>query len=290
MSKKIHFIKKNVESKIENGYTIEEIAKDAGCHQTTLHRFCRDNKIVTAGQRSFNFIKKNVESKIKNGYTIKEIAKDAGCQPATLHRFCKDNKIVAPSRRSLVGTKSNLLTVIGKLPDKILGFKRKGKPVRSRMWKCQCVCGAIVELPSHSISLASKSAVLSCGCMRARTGKESPRWTGYGDISGHFWNQIKRNAETRGYEFSITIEFVWELFEKQNGKCALTGIDLKFGKTVKDQDEGGGTASLDRIDNDKGYTKSNIQWVHKDVNLMRNAFTIERFREVCDLVARTTKA
>jgi len=238
--------------------------------------------------KKIHFIKKNVESKIKNGYTIKEIAKDVGSSSTTLHKFCRDNKIVAPSHRSLVGTKSNHLTVIGKLPDKKLFFElnSKGKPVISRMWKCKCVCGTIVELPTRSISLASKSAVQSCGCMRSRTGKESPRWTGYGDISGHFWSQIKRNARLRDYEFSITIEFIWELFKKQNSKCSLTGVDLEFAKTTKEQEGGEGTASLDRIDNDKGYAKSNIQWVHKDVNLMRNAFTIERFRDVCALVTQ----
>ena len=155
------------------------------------------------------------------------------------------------------------------------------------MWKCECKCGNMVELPTVLCGPNASRPNQSCGCMKSAANRKNLRsWKGHGDISGKYWGSVNRNAGKRGYEFSITMEFAWGVFLKQNGKCNLTGIDLKFPKSTKDMETGGGTASLDRIDNDKGYTKSNIHWVHKDVNCMKMDFTMERFRELCFLVVQ----
>lgn len=41
------------------------------------------------------------------------------------------------------------------------------------------------------------------------------------------------------------------------------------------------TASLDRRNNNIGYTKSNIIWVHKNVNFMKADFTEREFLDIC---------
>ena len=43
-------------------------------------------------------------------------------------------------------------------------------------------------------------------------------------------------------------------------------------------------ASLDRIDSKKGYTEDNVQWVHKYVQRMKNAFSEKRFLEVVKII------
>ena len=64
---------------------------------------------------------------------------------------------------------------------------------------------------------------------------------------------------------------------KQNKKCALSGIDLIFeanhGKIE-------GNISLDRIDSQKGYTINNVQWVHKDINFMKQDFAENYFLDM----------
>ncbi len=59
--------------------------------------------------------------------------------------------------------------------------------------------------------------------------------------------------------------------------CALTDLPLNFHTKHKN-------ASLDRIDNTKGYTIDNIQWVHKDINWMKGTFTQDQFIELCGSV------
>lgn len=150
------------------------------------------------------------------------------------------------------------------------------------MWKCICDCGN--EKITYATHLM-RGNVISCGCMMVSKGKDHTQWTGYGEISGSKWSSIKRGGEggnrksRENLEFSISIEYSWNLFLKQYRKCALTGRILTFTPN---------TASLDRIDNAKGYIDGNVQWVHKDVNRMKNVFTNDYFIKTClEIVTNT---
>lgn len=79
------------------------------------------------------------------------------------------------------------------------------------------------------------------------------------------------------------MEDAWKQFEKQEGRCALTGWPLVIRHSSHGKNRR--TASLDRIDSHKGYDPGNIQWVHKDVNQMKWTLTNSRFIEVCQQVA-----
>lgn len=145
-----------------------------------------------------------------------------------------------------------------------------------RSWKCLCECGNEVNvLQTHLVSGKSK------GCIKcANIGKESSCFTGYEEIRGTMFTAIQKGAVKRGYKFDVTIEELWELYLKQDKKCALSGIDIEFGYSSKR-----GSCSLDRIDSNQGYVKDNIQWVHKDVNIMKNNYSQEYFIEICRKIA-----
>lgn len=84
------------------------------------------------------------------------------------------------------------------------------------------------------------------------------------------------------------MKYLWELFLKQDRKCALSGVPLSFeGKTMENRyaSTSKKTASLDRIDSTKGYIKGNVQWVHKIVNLMKQTTNQDEFIEWCRKVA-----
>lgn len=120
-------------------------------------------------------------------------------------------------------------------------------------------------------------------------GPKNIRWTGYGEISGSTFHKIKNLAvqrKNRKLEFSITIEYMWNLFLEQNRKCVYSDIILTFAKHKKEHTNSLGTASLDRIDSSKGYIKGNVQWVHKKINIMKQAMSHEEFIEWCKLIAK----
>ena len=133
---------------------------------------------------------------------------------------------------------------------------------------------------------------MSCGCISKESGQKHFNFKGVGEIHQNTFNKYKRSANLRGsksyrekIEFSITIEFVWELFLKQNRKCALSGLPIEFGRRASDPS----TASLDRIDSSKGYTENNVQWVHKDINYMKRTYNQDYFKSLCTAVANNNK-
>ena len=93
--------------------------------------------------------------------------------------------------------------------------------------------------------------------------------------------EIKYKAAKRKIEFAITIEYIGDLFEKQNGICNLTGEKLTLKETIKDISQ---TASLDRIDSTKGYIEGNVQWIHKAVNRMKSNLPEKQFIELCEKI------
>jgi hypothetical protein len=68
----------------------------------------------------------------------------------------------------------------------------------------------------------------------------------------------------------------------QEGKCAISGVPLTLKAHKRDHT---GTASVDRIDSKLGYTKDNIQWVHKTVNQMKMDLEESEFFDWCNKIS-----
>lgn len=118
-------------------------------------------------------------------------------------------------------------------------------------------------------------------------GDKNPQFKGVGKISKTWYNtKIIKAAAKRGLEVNINLQYVWRLYKKQKGLCALSGVPIYFGRSSYTHES---TASLDRIDNNKGYVKGNVQWVHKDINRIKWVFTTETFLGLCKNVALHNK-
>lgn len=175
----------------------------------------------------------------------------------------------------MIGKQFGKLTVTGEHSKTRNGHKR---------FTCLCECGNTCNILGTHLRQGNTK---SCGCDRP-IGKTHHQWNGVGEISGDFWhNHIVRSASgdkgrRNPVELSITKEYAWELFLKQNKRCALSGLELTFPRKHKDKVW---SASLDRVDSSKGYVEGNVQWVHKDVNIMKNKFENQYFIEMCKLIA-----
>lgn len=130
------------------------------------------------------------------------------------------------------------------------------------MWMFHCTCGNDRILNTASVS---RGLTVSCGCYKRK--KFS---FGYEDISGSWWHKLEKSAVQRGYEFNLTKQEAWELLLEQEGVCALSGVPIVcYPQGIKYYKQ---TASLDRKDSAIGYTKENVQWVHKRVNMMKRNY------------------
>ncbi len=148
---------------------------------------------------------------------------------------------------------------------------------RDRAFLCRCDCGSELKITRKRLETRPSKGCARCYGGHA-LGKNHPRYRG-DVIPQEILGRLKRNAATRGIEVFVTLNDLLEQFTKQNGLCALSGIALVASARPN------GTASVDRIDSLRPYTKENIQWVHKDVNKMKSNLSDEYFVKMCALVA-----
>ncbi len=162
--------------------------------------------------------------------------------------------------------KDSKLSLICTIP-----FKR-GK---NMFFKVKCTnCGKEFDKPSYTFG------VTRCQCRKTINGAYNYR--GKGNISSIYFNRVKERAIYRGIKFEVSQEEILDKYNQQKGKCALSGLDIIIQRNYKKYKEM--TASLDRIDSNKDYTIDNIQWVHKDINKMKNHFSEEYFIKMCKLI------
>ncbi len=144
-----------------------------------------------------------------------------------------------------------------------------------KCWWCECICGHKSLVRQYSLLIGRSTRCQSCSMKNNQN-----RWTGHKKLSGDYWTTILKGAKKRNLSLDITIQDAWKQFEKQNGKCALSGVELMMGCPGKSDT----TASLDRIDSLKGYHLDNIQWVHKTINIMKLNLPQEKFLTFCKLI------
>jgi hypothetical protein len=197
-----------------------------------------------------------------------EIANRLGCHPCTIRNIRKGFGIKPRQRvrcKNMLGEKYGRWTVI----EKCQHHQRV-------MWKCRCECGNEAEIERTHLIRYKSTQCRKCGYVSSAFVKPMPKY---------YWTKILHGAKDRNLEVSITPEYCRKLYDKQNGKCALTGVPLYCAKSVKEFKAGLNTASLDRIDSDKGYVVDNVQWTHKNINYMKMDFSQKEFVEWCRKVA-----
>lgn len=99
------------------------------------------------------------------------------------------------------------------------------------------------------------------------------------------WFEIKRkNGLNRGFDWDLEPKDIIDLYEQQQGCCALTGWPIEWAEKGLTA-----TVSIDRIDSSEGYLKTNVQLLHKDVNMAKQQYSQEYFIEMCEAVADKVK-
>lgn len=141
-------------------------------------------------------------------------------------------------------------------------------------WHVKCKCG---KETFRSATTLINNRTKSC--------KSCSKSNNFNTFAISYFNKIKARANKLNLEFNLTIEFLWLLYEDQNRKCALSNLPIEFKTGWRTNDPQ--SCSLDRVDNFGGYTVDNVQWVHKDINLMKHTFKQEYFIELCKNI--TTK-
>ena len=89
----------------------------------------------------------------------------------------------------------------------------------------------------------------------------------------HLYSHLKhsRHASVKGLVWEIEVEDLLNVWDEQQGRCALTGLLMTYhkdGQGKKDLN-----ASIDRIDPQVWYIPSNIQLVCSRVNILKHSLS-----------------
>lgn len=77
----------------------------------------------------------------------------------------------------------------------------------------------------------------------------------------------RRRAKAKGVPFNLDVDFLLDLVERQEFRCALTGIEF-FAQIDNAASIDPCTPSIDRIEPQKGYVKSNVRVIIYAMNAM----------------------
>ena len=115
-------------------------------------------------------------------------------------------------------------------------------------------------------SLVPKEDRLLMSAIRARLGEAKQRIVKYG---------LEQTT--------LTDLELYDLYQKQNGKCALTGVDMVVEK------QSPLCLSLDQKEPRKGYTLDNVQWVCWAANRAKGDLSMIDFLGMCECVVNYQK-
>ena len=163
--------------------------------------------------------------------------------------------------------------------------KKQRKSNMGIYWICKCNCGLIKSVSGISLR---KNQSQSCVCLHKelQCSRQRKRKSMYLEIPIYFFSNVVSCANKRNLKIEITIEDIYNQWIKQDKKCYFTGLSIGFEDEKSEKGRYKHTASLDRLDSNKDYTKENICLVHKDINALKTNFSVESFIKYCKLVAQ----
>lgn len=101
-------------------------------------------------------------------------------------------------------------------------------------------------------------------------------------------NELLRTVKYRSIEKSdLTLEYLVWLWEKQQGKCLYT--NEKLIQPIYGRGRNLNTASLDRVDSNRGYMKGNVVWILLGCNLGKSDFTLKEYINLCKKISYREK-
>jgi len=174
----------------------------------------------------------------------------------------------------------------GKIFEKRKGEYNRSKKLGRRNFCCmKCsgvVCGreAYASQTPEVISESSKRIKSHCGNLR-------DEYTQF----RFFIKVIRQRLKDRHKTFDIDLKYLKDLWESQNGICPFTGWNLVLPDNIGGWKtyRNGRRASLDRIDNSKGYVSGNLRFISFMANIARSNMTDEELVEFCKAVADNSK-
>lgn len=97
---------------------------------------------------------------------------------------------------------------------------------------------------------------------------------------------MRDRSKKHNIEFNISVEDLKDIFDNQNGKCALSGIKMT---AILGSGRVPTNISVDQIEAKKGYTIDNVQLVCMAVNQMKSDLSYDDLLMFCEAISRNAR-
>ena len=244
---------KQIEQMKNEGFSMGQIALRLKRKKSTIHKYCL-----------FNNIKMNFKDERSRPWTNDEI-ENLKELINTKHTYREISSIMS---RGIEGIKDKLRKLKLESPFSIK-IKMNKELAAKGLKRCH-ICKEIKEM--NCFDEWSKSCKVCNTTMRVERKNKLKCNNSVDIILRDRLSTSKARAIHKQLPFDIDLEFLTQLYNKQNGKCYYTNELLSL-STNNDM-----TLSIDRLNSSKGYTKDNIVLCSKVINSIKNDLTIDNFR------------
>lgn len=150
-------------------------------------------------------------------------------------------------------------------------------------------CNEEYDVSKFHSNVASSDGLQSI-CKYCRRNRNNKWANEYEHFITRLYNNIKHNAKKRAKKLKVEItkENIHDLYKKQKGLCAISGIKMTHMAYTRTKETrhimNDHNISVDRIDSNKGYTIDNIQLLCACVNRMKSDMTDYHFKTMCQII------
>ena len=163
-----------------------------------------------------------------------------------------NDKVLRPNRiKDISGKRYGRLVVVG-----VNGRTKCGKV----LWECKCDCGNTTLATKDHLGKCTNS----CGCLKKEVSRN--RWTKHGDKHSrlyNLWCSMRQRCGESGVEKEAYYERGIRVCEEWNDYTKFRDWAMSHGY---DPNAKRGVTTIDRIDNDKGYSPDNCRFVTQTEN------------------------
>lgn len=130
---------------------------------------------------------------------------------------------------------------------------------------------------------------LSCANTWLREHKDLDKYSSF----RRYLSRAKFSSQQRDLKMDLDLKYLKDLWEKQDGRGGLTEWKLEKPLTShawNNHTQRPETASLDRIDSNKGYVKGNVRFISFMANMAKDRFTDKDVKRFCQAVVENMGA
>lgn len=193
------------------------------------------------------------------------------------------NNSIVRNTKNIIGKKFGILTVLEFSHYKIRNYD---KTKRQSCWKCQCACGSIKIITTHSL----KNGIKSCGCLPKGAKRKAPGVAGLNAL----YYRYKYRAKLAKRSFTLSKKFFKDITSQDCHYCGASPNSISASRsTLNNQMSEEGLKNsiykyngIDRIDNNKGYISGNVVSCCGECNWLKGTF---EYNEFINLIKKISK-